>query len=481
MSMPRIVDSDNTLPRTVIGYVSVRGEASFLDADDVTDLEPFYGRDADQAANAIERAGPGGARGEPAGLRRRRPGRRLRGAHGRHGAAVRAAHAHALRPARVRHASGHRRLPPAAVPRRRAGGPDAIDGVIIERPRTPMAVFPAPIPPSVSRFHLRVPDDVATILGAAQAHRRGQRGAGVTVAMVDSGWFRHPFFTAHGYNVQTPVTVIPGTNPARDPHGHGTGESANVFAIAPECTLRPYRAADDQGNLVGALAAFVRAKQARPDVLTNSWGGDYDDPVPAQPDPADRALALEIRDAIAQNIVVVFAAGNGSFSSEAQVPGVIAVGGVFSNAGLELQASDYASGYHSNWFGGVDVPLVSGLVGMRPRASYIMLPIPAGCPIDVERAAAGGGDPADGTAANDGWALFSGTSAACPQVAGAVAVLRGIKRGATPAQVAQALSSTAVDVRVGRDHPRFNHPAGPGRDLATGFGLINVSAAAQAI
>ena len=216
-------------------------------------------------------------------------------------------------------------------------------------------------------------------------------------------------------------------------------------------------------------------------MITNSWGGDYDDPVPAQPDPADRALGLEIRDAIAQNIVVVFAAGNGSFSAEAQVPGVIAAGGVFSNAGLELQASDYASGYHSDWFGGVDVPLVSGLVGMRPRASYIMMPIPAGCPIDVERAAAGGGDPADGTTANDGWALFSGTSAACPQVAGAAAVLRGIKPGATPAQVAQALSSTAVDVRVGSNHPRFNHPAGPGRDLATGFGLINVSAAARAI
>ena len=145
-----------------------------------------------------------------------------------------------------------------------AGVRDVIDGVVLERPRSPMAVFPAPIPPSVGRFHLRVPDDVATILGAAEAHRNGQRGAGVTVAMVDSGWYRHPFFTAHGYAVETPVTVIPGTNPARDPHGHGTGESANVFAIAPECTLRPYRAADDQGNLVGALAAFVRAKQASP-------------------------------------------------------------------------------------------------------------------------------------------------------------------------------------------------------------------------
>ena len=226
--------------------------------------------------------------------------------------------------------------------------------------------------------------------------------------MVDSGWFRHPFFTAHGYDVQPPTTVVPGTNPARDPHGHGTGESANVFAIAPEAVLRPVRAADTRGDLVGALAGFVRAKTSRPDVLTNSWGGDYN-PVPARPDPADRPLILEIRDAISQGIVVVFAAGNGQFGVEAQVPGVIAVGGVFASAGLELRASDYASGYHSEWFGGVDVPTVSGLVGMRPRASYIMLPIPAGCPIDVERAAAGSGggagDPPDGTSANDGWVL----------------------------------------------------------------------------
>ena len=134
----------------------------------------------------------------------------------------------------------------------------------------------------------------------------------------------------------------------------------------------------------------------------------------------------------------MFSAGNGSFSAEAQVPGVLAAGGVFSNAGLELQASDYSSGYHSAWFGGVDLPTVSGLVGMRPRASYIMMPIPAGCPIDVERAAAGGGDPPDGTGPSDGWALFSGTSAAAPQLAGAAAVLRGIRRSATPAEVIKA-------------------------------------------
>jgi subtilisin family serine protease len=163
------------------------------------------------------------------------------------------------------------------------------------------------------------------------------------------------------------------------------------------------------------------------------------------------------------------------------VPGVIAAGGVYASAGLDLQASNYASGYQSPWFGGVQVPLVSGLVGVLPRASYIMLPIPSGCPIDTERATAAAGDPADGTAPNDGWALFSGTSAAAPQVAGAAALLRGVKAGATPAQVAAALSSTAIDVRTGSCNPRFNNPATAGRDLATGFGLVNASAAAAAI
>ena len=104
-----------------------------------------------------------------------------------------------------------------------------------------------------------------------------------------------------------------------------------------------------------------------------------------------------------------------------------------------------------------------------------MLPIPPGCPIDAERAIAAAGDPADGTTPNDGWALFSGTSAAAPQIAGSCALLRGVKAAATPVQVATALSQTAVDVRAGFCHPRFNNPAVAGRDLATGFGLVNVS------
>jgi subtilisin family serine protease len=144
-----------------------------------------------------------------------------------------------------------------------------------------------------------------------------------------------------------------------------------------------------------------------------------------------------------------------------------------------LRASDYASGYQSTFFDSHVVPTVCGLVGMQPRAQYLMLPVPPGCDLDREEASPSDEDPTtDGTRADDGWALFSGTSAAAPQLAGAAAVLLSAKPGLKPAQVIDALSRTAIDVVVGRSFPqRYNNPATPGPDLATGAGLINLGEA----
>jgi subtilisin family serine protease len=196
-------------------------------------------------------------------------------------------------------------------------------------------------------------------------------------------------------------------------------------------------------------------------------------------DPGELAFVAEIQDAIAQDILVVFSAGNGQFSVEPQVPGVLAAGGAFVGANGELRASDYASGYRSPFFQGVDVPTVCGLVGMLPRAQYLMLPIQPACMIDIDESLPDlPGDPTtDGTTGNDGWALFSGTSAAAPQLAGAAAVLIGAMPNISPAQVVQALTATAIDVVSGRCHPRFNNAAGIGPDLATGAGLVDVAAA----
>ncbi|ESX18034.1 MULTISPECIES: S8 family serine peptidase [unclassified Mesorhizobium] len=356
-----------------------------------------------------------------------------------------------------------------------------IDGIVLEKPRIYHAVFPSPIPPNSPKYHLRVPSDVALTLNAIAAHNKGFKGKDVLVAMPDSGWYRHPFFTANGYKIRTPVAVVEGANRSKDPQGHGTGESANIFALAPECDLQPIRASNDSGDLVGAVAGFLKAKEIGARIITCSWGGDGTYPPSGLPDEADMALAAEIQDAIEHNTLVVFSAGNGQFSVEPQVQGVLAAGGVNMDKNGNLRASDYASGYQSSWFDQHIVPTVCGLVGMQPRAQYLMLPIPPGCAIDLDEAAPNDDDPStDGTLADDGWALFSGTSAAAPQLAGAAAVLLGAKPAMVPAQVIEALTETAVDVVVGRSFPqRFNSTAGPGTDLATGAGLVNVDAALQ--
>ena len=353
-----------------------------------------------------------------------------------------------------------------------------LDALLIERPRIMMGVFPPPIPPNVSRDYLRVPDDVALGLSCAQAHRAGQTGRGAVVAMVDSGQYDHPFFRAHGYRVEPPVTVVPGTSPDVDPVGHGTGESANTFAVAPDCTLRVYRATNAAGKLVGAIAGFLRAKRDKPDILANSWGGDDPYPPVGPPDQYHFIWGLEILDAIERGIFVVFAAGNGHFSLEPQIPGVLSAGGVYMESDLDFRASTYASGYASPWFDGM-VPDVCGLVGLPPRAQYIMLPVPPGCMLDRYQSASLGGDWGDGTSIRDGWALFSGTSAAAPQVAGVAALVLGARPDLTPKQVSEALTKTAIDVRYGRSHPRFNRPARYASDEATGFGLVNASSAVE--
>jgi subtilisin family serine protease len=355
-----------------------------------------------------------------------------------------------------------------------------LEGVMLERPQAYANVFPTPIPPIVDDFYLRVPNDVALILSANEGHRNGHTGDGVKIAMVDSGQEVHPFFTAHHYDVEPAVTVIPGTNPAKDPVGHGVGESANIFALAPGATLQPVRASDNNGNLVGAIGGFLHAKSQAPAILTNSWGGDGPFPPLGLPSQADIAWAIEIFDAVQNGIFVVFSAGNGSFTIEPQVPGVLAAGGVFATADLEMQASNYASGYPSPWFQNVTVPTVCGLVGQTPRAKYIMLPLPPGSSIDVSNSQPTTQDPEpDGTASNDGWARFSGTSAAAPQIAGAAAMILAAKPGLSPDQITQALTATAIDITSGHCSQRFNFPAQVGHDSATGHGLIDASAAVQ--
>jgi hypothetical protein len=118
---------------------------------------------------------------------------------------------------------------------------------------------------------------------------------------------------------------------------------------------------------------------------------------------------------------------------------------------------------------------------MKPRAAYIMLPVEPGDELDT--GIAGGTHPnGDETANNDGWAAFSGTSAAAPQMAGAAALVKQACPALKPTDVRDILMKTARDVTTGNansvpGHLAGGHPATAGPDLATGTGLVDAQKA----
>ena len=135
------------------------------------------------------------------------------------------------------------------------------------------------------------------------------------------------------------------------------------------------KSANAAGNLVNTTAAFKAAAALDPDDhLVQLVRSILNGPL----DAAANALATEVASAVDAGIVVCFSAGNGGWGFPAQMPEVIAVGGVFMERDGSMRASDYASGFMSNVYPARRVPDISGLVGMRPRAAYIMLPLSEG-------------------------------------------------------------------------------------------------------
>lgn len=329
------------------------------------------------------------------------------------------------------------------------------------------------VPPSPDYWHLKVPTDVARLLNATPVHRAGTTGAGVRVAMIDTGFFhKHPFFRAHRY--RSSIVFAPGaTNGRTDPGSHGTGESANVFATAPGVTFIGVKLGNDADPHAGAslLEGFREALKHRPHVISVGVGYDLraaDQRPPLAPLPKGlRALEAEIHAAIASGIVVVVPAGNGQYSFPGQMPDVISAGGVFVDRDGSMRASDSASAYPSLIYPGRQVPDFCGLVGMMPYANYIVLPVPPGARIDKVAS------PLDGTTDDDAWAVFSGTSAAAPQLAGVCALLLSKNPSLTPSDIKAILKRTARSVRKGRAS-KLSDPERKGwraLDGATGAGL----------
>lgn len=158
--------------------------------------------------------------------------------------------------------------------------------------------------------------DVASYLGANQVWGSGFRGQSVVIGIVDGG------ISAIG---RTPAGVIPrvtggwpddwGTRDIWSAHGHMTATDA--LGLAPEAHLFDIRiaAGSTSGTISAALAGYQwalmqHASTGAPQVLSNSWGiyqRSWDEVYATNPMHPFTRKVVEVIDA---GILVLFAAGN---------------------------------------------------------------------------------------------------------------------------------------------------------------------------
>lgn len=297
------------------------------------------------------------------------------------------------------------------------------------------------------------------LVRAPAAWRRGATGHGVTIGFVDSGLdTAHPAIAPiyrgtqsdgrqlHDHNWLDPFQrrSVP-----YDLGGHGT-TTASVAAAAqigaaPQARVVMARGSDHGQNTHAAtLEALqwmlaptkVDGSDPRPelgvDVLNNSWG---------TADGRDEFFRESYDGLRAAGIEVITATGNagpepGSVSAPASYAGFIAVGATDRHGELAEFSSRGPS------------PLD------HPVGVFAPTVIAPGTVVPTAKAGAG-------------YVFSSGTSVAAPIVAGAVADLLSVVPQATHGQLVEALTKTAVDV------------AAPGPDENSGFGRIDIAAAAE--
>jgi subtilisin family serine protease len=253
------------------------------------------------------------------------------------------------------------------------------------------------------------------LIGAPTAHARGYDGAGVVVAVIDTGVVASsPALAGHimaGYDFvdgdSNPADVANGVDEDKDGLfdegvGHGTFVASLVLAVAPNATIMPLRVLNSDS--IGTAAALARAIQY---AVTN--GADV----------------INFSGGLAgQSLVIVQAAEN------AKAAGVYVV----SAAGnRNLPQVDYPANASAVW-------AVSAVDATGRKASF------ASYGSDVDFVAPGldllGAHPR----APSGLARWSGTSFSTALVTGAFALLRGEDAGSSSKTLFERLEDTAVPV-----------------------------------
>ena len=176
----------------------------------------------------------------------------------------------------------------------------------------------------------------------------GASGAGVKIALVDTGFYKHPYYASNQLDYRPTATNL-GPDPENDVVGHGTMIAYNAFAVAPKVTVLGYKQTEQPQD------ALEEAAAAGADIISCSWGWDNEQAFPV--------LEATIRSIVRDGKIVLFSAGNGEMSWPGSMPEILSIGGVYADEQGKLQASNYASGYNSSLYPGRRIPDVSGLCG----------------------------------------------------------------------------------------------------------------------
>jgi subtilisin family serine protease len=322
--------------------------------------------------------------------------------------------------------------------------------------------------------------------GATQLWAKGDLGAGVNVAVVDTGIDPLPDFAGR---LLPGVDLTGGGNPYSDAYGHGTfvagliaGDGASSDGLykgeAPEAGLVSVKVAgaDGQTDLATVIEGidWVIAHQASEDIGVMNLSLGYVPTESTVVDPLDQAVER----AWEAGIVVVVSAGNdGPFNGPVLSPGddpfVITVGSV-NDHGAVSAAGDTMSDFSS--------------VGPTPEDGWFKPDVVAPGTSVVSLMAPGSTVADDNPQAMVGAANFvgSGTSFSSAVTSGAVALLRAQQPHMQPDDVKGALLGTASPGPVGDPfvdgHGLLNvaaAAASPGLSLQQGFGQARVSQPVQ--
>lgn len=252
----------------------------------------------------------------------------------------------------------------------------------------------------------------------------GTRGAGVKVAVIDSGIdYRHPALgggIGSGFKVVGGWDFVDNDADPMDKFGHGThvagiiaGNSPDVLGVAPEASLVAYRAlADSTGSAADVIAAIERSVDPdqnndpsdHVDVVNLSLGGPPDDNDPG---------AAAVEHATAAGIVFCIAAGNGGDYGNVSTPGI-------SPSAITVGAVDRRDG-------------IATFSSRGPSMFYAIKPEVVAPGVFIIS-----------SSLNGSTALLSGTSMAAPHVAGVAALVKAVHRDWSPADVKSAIVATAV-------------------------------------